>query len=35
MNKTWDLSILYSGYDDPSFSAELEALDENIEETAE
>ncbi|MBQ4354303.1 MAG: hypothetical protein IJC71_05355, partial [Clostridia bacterium] len=30
MNGIWDLSILYSGYDDPDFAADLAALDENI-----
>ncbi len=30
MNGLWDLSILYNGFDDPAFQADLTALDENV-----
>ncbi len=30
MNKTWDLSILYSGFDDPKFSADMAEFDNLI-----
>ena len=30
MNKTWDLTILYRGFDDPDFSADVAALDGKI-----
>lgn len=30
MNERWDLSILYSGFDDPALAADLQALDETI-----
>ena len=30
MNDTWDLSILYKGFDDPAFTGDMAALDEAI-----
>ncbi len=30
MNSNWDLSILYRGFDDPNFAADMKALDEKI-----
>ncbi len=30
MNGLWDLSILYTGFDDPAFQADLAALDESV-----
>ncbi len=30
MNKQWDLSILYSGFDTPEFKADMAALDSAI-----
>ncbi len=30
MNKTWDLTVLYRGFDDPIFAADILALDEKI-----
>ncbi len=30
MNQTWDLSVLYSDFDDPSYAADTEALDAAI-----
>ena len=27
MNDTWDLSILYKGFDDPAFTGDMAALD--------
>lgn len=30
MNETWDLSVLYSDFDDPAYEADLEALDATI-----
>lgn len=30
MNQTWDLSILYTGFDDPAFAADLALLGANI-----
>ena len=32
MNKTWDLSILYNGFDDPKFAADMAEFDKCIEE---
>ena len=32
MNKTWDLSILYNGFDDPKFAADMAEFDNCIEE---
>lgn len=32
MNKTWDLSILYNGFDDPKYKEDVTALDEAISE---
>jgi len=31
MDRTWDLTILYTGFDDPAFAADLAALDAAIE----
>ena len=33
MNKQWDLSILYTGFDTPEFKADMDAFDSAIEET--
>ena len=33
MNKQWDLSILYTGFDTPEFKADMAAFDSAIEET--
>lgn len=30
MNKTWDLSVLYTGFDDPAWSADMTALEASI-----
>lgn len=30
MNDTWDLSILYKGFDDPAFTGDMAALDAAI-----
>lgn len=35
MNKTWDLTILYNGFDDPKFSEDMTALDGVIAEICE
>ena len=35
MNKTWDLTILYNGFDDPKFSEDMAALDGVIAEVCE
>ena len=32
MNGTWDLSILYTGFDDPAFEADTKRMDAAIEE---
>ena len=33
MNKTWDLTILYNGFDDPAYQADVQKLDELIKAT--
>lgn len=34
MNKQWDLSILYNGFDDPNYAADMAKLDEKIAEVS-